>query len=126
MQLNVPDYEGFRRYRTEVCGILIDNYRMVFYEQKRKQLRIGETDKAKRKCRFCRESMPTVKFDKDAHTISEGLGNKSIITNDECDTCNETLGKDIEQDPVTGMWWIRKAADDGYPDAINSIRVQQA
>ena len=34
--------------------------------------------------------------------------------------------KDIEQDPVTGMWWIRKAAEDGYPDAINFIRMQQA
>lgn len=107
LQLNVPDYEGFRRYRTEVCGILIDNYRMVFYEQERKQLRIGETDKAKRKCRFCRESMPTVKFDKDAHTISEGLGNKSIITNDECDTCNETLGKEIEQDLMTYLSPLR-------------------
>ena len=107
LQLNVPDYEGFRRYRTEVCGILIDNYRIVFYEQERKQLRIGETDKAKRKCRFCRESMPTVKFDKDAHTISEGLGNKSIITNDECDTCNETLGKEIEQDLMTYLSPLR-------------------
>ena len=107
LKLNVPDYEGFRRYRTEVCGILIDNYRMVFYEQERKQLRIGETDKAKRKCRFCRESMPTVKFDKDAHTISEGLGNKSIITNDECDTCNETLGKEIEQDLMTYLSPLR-------------------
>ena len=107
LQLNVPDYEGFRRYRTEVCGILIDNYQMVFYEQERKQLRIGETDKAKRKCRFCRESMPTVKFDKDAHTISEGLGNKSIITNDECDTCNETLGKEIEQDLMTYLSPLR-------------------
>ena len=35
-------------------------------------------------------------------------------------------GKDIEQDPVTGMWWIRKAAENGHPDAMNFIRMQQA
>ena len=107
LKLNVPDYEGFRTYRTEVCGSLIDNYRMVFYEQERKQIRIGEADKSKRTCRFCRKSSPKVNFDKDAHTISEGLGNKSIITNDECDTCNERLGKEIEQDLMTYLSPLR-------------------
>ena len=138
LQLNIPDYEGFRRYRTEVCGSLIDNYRIVFYEQERKQLRIGETDKAKRRCRFCRESMPTVNFDKDAHTVSEGLGNKSIITNDECDTCNERLGKEIEQDLMTYLSPLRtissiagkhgktKIKDDSfalYEEAPGKIRI---
>ena len=138
LKLNVPDYEGFRTYRTEVCGSLIDNYRMVFYEQERKQIRIGEADKSKRTCRFCRKSSPKVNFDKDAHTISEGLGNKSIITNDECDTCNERLGKEIEQDLMTYLSPLRtyssiagkhgktKIKDDSfalYEEAPGKIRI---
>ena len=35
-----------------------------------------------------------------AHTISEGFGNKHIITNDECDECNEYFGKYVEPDLI--------------------------
>lgn len=49
----------------------------------------GEKDKTKRACRFCGKSMPDVTFKKEAHAISEGLGNKTLFLNDECDICNE-------------------------------------
>lgn len=101
MRLNMPDYEGLEQYKKVVCGELLDNYRLIHYEQERRQVRIGEPDKNKRRCRICGESMPTVSYSRDAHTISEGLGNKSIITNDECDKCNEDLGREIEQDLMT-------------------------
>jgi len=61
-------------------------------------IRIGEPVKAKRTCRFCGEMMPKVKFKKKAHTISESFGNKVIICNEECDTCNERFGNSIEED----------------------------
>lgn len=59
---------------------------------------IGEPDKAKRVCRYCKRSMPDVSFKEVAHTISEALGNKCIKTNDECDECNHFFGDTIEQD----------------------------
>ncbi|MEX6156050.1 HNH endonuclease [Providencia hangzhouensis] len=37
-------------------------------------------------------------FNKEAHAISEALGNKSIILNEECDNCNEFFDKNIERD----------------------------
>ena len=73
-------------YGVDVYFDMISGELVSVFMKKKIAMRAGETDKAKRKCRFCRESMPTVKFDKDAHTISEGLGNKSIITNENLQT----------------------------------------
>lgn len=58
---------------------------------------IGEPKKDKRVCRFCGRSMPYVKFNKKAHALSEAIGNKLIINNEECDSCNENFSV-IEQD----------------------------
>lgn len=101
LRLNIPDYEALEQFKEVACGGLLDNYRLIHFEQERRQVRIGESEKSKRKCRFCGEKAPTVSYEKDAHTISEGLGNKSIITNDECDKCNEDMGREIEQDLMT-------------------------
>lgn len=46
-----------------------------------------------RKCRFCGKSVPDTSFRKESHAISEGLGNKTLICNEECDTCNGRLAK---------------------------------
>ncbi len=59
---------------------------------------IGESCKEKRVCRFCgrRYKPKEVTFEKEAHAISEALGNKYIFLNEECDTCNEYFSKTIE------------------------------
>lgn len=59
-------------------------------------------DPTKRVCRFCGKSPPAVKFKKVAHAIPEALGNKSIVSAYECDTCNEKFGNGIEND--LGNW----------------------
>jgi hypothetical protein len=59
-------------------------------------------DKANRVCRFCGESRPKVSFKKAAHAIPESLGNKSIESAYECDTCNDKFGAGIEND--LGNW----------------------
>lgn len=46
-------------------------------------------------------------FKKVAHSISEALGNKTIITNDECDTCNEKFGQGIETDLINYLNFFR-------------------
>lgn len=59
-------------------------------------------DKSCRVCRFCGRKPPEVTFKKVAHAIPESLGNKSIESAYECDTCNEEFGKGIEND--LGNW----------------------
>lgn len=61
--------------------------------------KIGEGFKANRICRFCnnKNEQPTT-FSKEAHAISESLGNKKIILNEECDFCNEYFDQNIERD----------------------------
>lgn len=63
--------------------------------------RIGEPDKQKRTCRFCGKKAPETTFKQKAHSISEALGNKNIITNDECDICNKKFDEEIERDIIS-------------------------
>jgi len=55
-----------------------------------------------RTCRFCGKQSPEVTFRKVAHAIPELLGNKSIESAYECDTCNKGFGEGIEND--LGNW----------------------
>lgn len=59
-------------------------------------------DKENQVCRFCRKSKPEVSFRFDAHAIPESLGNKTLFTNYECDSCNQAFGRGIEND--FGIW----------------------
>lgn len=54
---------------------------------------IGEGNKEKRVCRFCRRTYPDTSFNSLAHAISKGLGNELLICNEECDDCNKKLSK---------------------------------
>ncbi len=97
-------------------------YNICFYGENT-HVRIGEPDKLKRICRYCSRSMPEVSFKKDAHTISEALGNKSIKTNDECDNCNQLFGDSIEQDflslfNISRVFFGIKNKT-GYPHKVN-------
>lgn len=59
-------------------------------------------DMQNRICRFCGKQPPEVTFRKVAHAIPELLGNKSIESTYECDTCNHEFGAGIEND--LGNW----------------------
>ena len=59
-------------------------------------------DRKNRLCRFCGLSEPNVSFRHKAHAIPESLGNKSLFTNYECDSCNQQFGDSIEND--LGIW----------------------
>lgn len=50
-------------------------------------------DRKDRMCRFCHKKSPFVSFHKDAHVISELLGNKTYISDFECDDCNSKFGR---------------------------------
>ncbi|EDZ57027.1 transcriptional regulator, AbrB family protein [Bacillus cereus H3081.97] len=47
----------------------------------------------KNECRFCGRKKGEVKFRKEAHAISELLGNHMLFLNDECDDCNQLFSK---------------------------------
>lgn len=96
---NNEDYEKLTNQIDDLFGALRENYEIVAFDENTRH-RIGEPDKMKRVCRFCNKSANDVKFKKIAHSISEALGNKKIITNDECDSCNEKFGSGIENDLI--------------------------
>ncbi|MBL8020736.1 MAG: hypothetical protein JNM27_13780 [Leptospirales bacterium] len=49
-----------------------------------------------RKCRFCERNEGEVTFKKEAHAFSELIGNRTLLTNYECDSCNEHFSKYLE------------------------------
>lgn len=79
----------------DTCGEVLRNYEFIGTDGTNRML-VGPSKRSERICRYCHRSMPDVTFDKIAHTISEGLENKNIITNDECDVCNEYFGREVE------------------------------
>ena len=72
----------------------------TFDGQSKHLIHVGESDKTKRICRFCGKSVPIVSFSDKSHAISESIGNKSLICNEECDDCNERFSRTIEPDMV--------------------------
>ena len=82
--------EWFEKY----AATFFNEYDVRYYGH----AKVGELERAKRVCRFCGESMPTVKFDKIAHAVPESIGgHKNLICYEECDRCNETFGAGIER-----------------------------
>lgn len=82
---------------------LLDNYNIDQPRTDRRTI-IGTKNKSSRICRFCEKGISDgATFRKVAHAISEGLGNKNIILADECDSCNEYFGKEIEPQLITHL-----------------------
>ncbi len=66
-----------------------ENYTQTLFEglgPRKKKLVLGTKPS---KCRFCDGEPPTRTFKKEAHTVSEFLGNKYIVSLYECDVCNK-------------------------------------
>ncbi len=49
-----------------------------------------------RRCRFCGKAQPAASFRKEAHSLPELIGNKSIVSLYECDCCNDTFARAVE------------------------------
>lgn len=83
--------EEMQKQMDEFFGELLKTYAIQPFDGKTK-ISIGEPIKSKRVCRFCNNNRENVSFKKKAHAISESLGNKKIILNEECDECNIKFG----------------------------------
>lgn len=60
----------------------------------RKKTYLGSREN--RQCRYCGATAKSA-FRKTAHTLPEALGNKSLISLDECDECNEKFGRLLDE-----------------------------
>lgn len=95
LQFGTP-FEQTMEQVKELTESIYSNYSIIAHDG-HKRVYIGETRKELRVCRYCHRTQASGStFKKIGHTISEGLGNKNIITNDECDECNEYFGINIE------------------------------
>ena len=97
-QLLRENLKGF--IDNERCVKLIkssieENYEIRIFDERTPS--IGESDKSKRKCIFCDCNDPT-NYKQKAHAISESLGNKNLVQNEECDSCNNFFGSNIESE----------------------------
>jgi Protein of unknown function (DUF2934)/HNH endonuclease len=53
-------------------------------------------DREPRTCRYCGKGRPDVTFGQVAHAIPEFLGNRSVLSWDECDACNQFFSETAE------------------------------
>jgi len=67
---------------------LYDENYFIWLNNNRKKLK----PKSERTCRFCGKSYPEVNFSKEAHLFSESAGNKTHLSDFECDSCNYKFG----------------------------------
>ena len=103
----------------EIFGDIISKYKLITFDTKKKKL-YGEPTKEKRHCRYCNKTMDDgVNFKNIAHAISEALGNKTIISAEECDTCNSKFAETIEKDIIKYLHLYRtlygKKGKNGIP-----------
>ena len=75
-------------------------------------------DETKRRCRFCGRGKPEVTFRKEAHAVPHLLGNKSILSLNECDECNAYLGQYEDQ---LGKWSLFARALSRIPGKKNKM-----
>ena len=92
---NGKSYENLMEEYEDLFSDMLLNYELHANDGE-KRINIGPKDKEKRICRYCHRDSSETSFNEVAHTVSEGLGNKGIITNDECDECNGYFGKNVE------------------------------
>lgn len=82
-----------REQFAENCNRFNDSYESIaiFHLETGKTITLGE-GKEKR-CRFCGKAEPEVAFETITHAVPEFTGNKSLISDYECDTCNKHFSK---------------------------------
>ncbi|MDA3054813.1 MULTISPECIES: HNH endonuclease [unclassified Campylobacter] len=98
-ELNLANNNNSCEVIPKECENIVKNYNMIiFCFNENRKIKIGHGLKKDRVCRFCGKKYGETTFNSEAHAISEALGNKKLIINDECDECNKFFDKNIEKD----------------------------
>ncbi len=85
--------------QLESLAFYEEHYQVIFDQPLRSDRPLALTDhtsQADRRCRFCGEGTPDVDFRQTAHAVPEFLGNKSLVSMNECDNCNSFLANQYE------------------------------
>jgi hypothetical protein len=100
-----PNY-FYPAYDREMADKFFDTYELET-EENCEAVKLGVFKERKdRVCRFCGRKLPYVSFHKNAHVISELLGNKRFVSDFECDDCNGKFGK-LENDFANYLGLVR-------------------
>ncbi len=94
--------------RQKILSPVTSNYNLLRFAGN-VDWKVGQKDRTKRVCRWCRNNGDVVTFKEKAHAISEALGNKNLIILDECDSCNHRFANTIERDIINYF---------GFPNAM--------
>lgn len=90
-------YNNQNNYIKKEAAFYYDNYIQRYYKFGKIQ-KLGTTNRKQRKCIYCGKTQNDgATFRNISHAIPEGLGNKKLIQNEECDQCNDEFGKGIEK-----------------------------
>lgn len=89
---NIYMYERFK----DMCHQLYDNYDPLASYGTDSDQKVFLGDKNTRVCRFCGRTKPDVNFRKDAHALSNLIGNNRLFSYYECDECNGVLFTQFE------------------------------
>ena len=98
MKLNGSYNEEYMAKSIELFQDILNSYEVISFDLNKSKIKIGKGRKSERICRFCQGSQPDVSFKNEAHAVSEALGNKKLILNEECDACNSFFDQQIERD----------------------------
>lgn len=82
--------------------------KIVEYKYKKEHSSIVLKDSIPYRCRFCGRVKTKKDFRKKAHAVSEGIGNKNIITSYECDECNQRFAN-CEENELGNLFRLYKA-----------------
>lgn len=81
----------------ENIAFYMEKYDITRYELKTENIRNEDKkyigNKHERMCRFCGKTKGETTFKKVAHAIPELIGNKVLISFEECDECNKIFSK---------------------------------
>lgn len=84
-----------------------ERYRLLrdvsFAEERPEPLR-DHADEASRRCRFCGLGPGETTFNEDAHAVPEFLGNRRLLSLNECDPCNSEFGIGGGIEDQLGKW----------------------
>ncbi len=108
---SVDDARDRNHLINTLCGILRSytdvrsKYDIYVYGIDSSSVYVGEPDKEKRICRFCKK--PQMNYKDVAHAIPEALGNTKLFCNEECDNCNHKLN--AVEDNFIALMDVRRA-----------------
>lgn len=91
--IDVKDADRIFMLNWGKLGLSYDTYSYGFLTDK---VYVGEIDKSKRICRFCKCS-GVEHFKSISHALQDGLGNHLLFAYEECDNCNGLFSNTVEK-----------------------------